>query len=75
MTRNGNKKSLPGLQFIIVECGADEFCESADNDDDAFGYSFLVFNPLLINELITNLSKKFFLCTRWMPPKSIFDAT
>ena len=47
LTENGNRKSLPLFQFIIVECGSDEFCESADNDEDAFGYIFLVFNPLL----------------------------
>ena len=43
LTGNGNKKSLPGLQFIIVECDADEFCEPADNDETAFGYiSFII---------------------------------
>ena len=43
LTGNGNKKSLPGLQFIIVECGADELCESADYDETTFGYTFLSF--------------------------------
>ena len=40
LTGNGNKKSLPLFQFIIVECGADEFCEPADYDENAFGPAF-----------------------------------
>ena len=43
LTGNGNKKSLPGFQVIIVECGADEFCEPADYDEAALGYIFLSF--------------------------------
>ena len=47
LTGNGNRKSLPLFQFIIVECGADEICESPPtplvNDEDAFGYIFLSF--------------------------------
>ena len=43
LTGNGNKKSLPGLQFIIVECGADEFCEPVPMNFDGLGYVFLSF--------------------------------
>ena len=43
LTGKGNKKSLPLFQFVIVECGAEEFCEPVGYDEAAFGYIFLSF--------------------------------
>ena len=43
LTGKGNKKSLPLFQIVIVECGADEFCEPVGSDENAFGYIFLSF--------------------------------
>ena len=43
LTGNGNKKSLPFFQYLIVECGADEFCEPVPMNFDGLGYVFLSF--------------------------------
>ena len=77
MTGKGNKKSLPLFQFVIVECGSDEFCKPVGYDEAAFGYIFFLvfFNPLLINELITNLSKKQIFVPDGCHKKVFLDAT
>ena len=63
LTGQGNKKSLPFVQFEVVECGLDEFCEpyppgpyplSGDVLPIEFGYVFLIYDPLLITK--TSLS-------------------
>ena len=50
LTGQGNKKSIPFIQFEVVECGLDEFCEPYPQSEDIlpieFGYVFLVYNTL-----------------------------
>ena len=45
LTEGNIKKSLPGVQFIIIECDPDYFCEpyGSSGDEAAFGYVFLSF--------------------------------
>ena len=43
LTGKGNRKSHLLFQFVIVECGADEFCKPVGYDEAAFGYIFLSF--------------------------------
>ena len=65
LTGKENGRSLPWLQFEIVECGPSEFCNPAGSSGEmaARGY---VLSPLLITY---NSFKKKFFCTRWIPLK------